>query len=493
VLIDTSIRPPRTPSRSARPGARVLLITEGTYPHVIGGVSSWCDLLIKGLPEINWQVLPIVAASDRDRRSFEVPAHAELLPSIDLWSGEAPPRRRRPGKANAELPSALVRTLIGWNGNHQALVDALVWCRRNPDGVRPAFRSRRGWEQFLHALQDVLDEDNDGSAPAPELDTVEAATLYQTLYWVARTASTPTPQTDLLHVTCAGWASLPALVHKALHGTPILLTEHGVYVRESYLAAARSRSAPGQRFASTRLARGLALATYAAADVISPVSEANAKWAVAMGVDPAKVQVIHNGIGEPDQPTPLPDTATVVAIGRIDPLKDVHTMLRVAVEVLERLPHAQFLYYGPSSPEQEAYAKSCKDLHRQLGLDERFKFMGSTRDVTGALQAADMLLMTSISEGLPMGILEALAQGRPVVATSVGGVPEVLRGCGIVAPPCDVHAIAVATTTVLSDPVLADRLGKRGHQRVARRFTKETCLGGYRDLFTRMTTHLVAT
>jgi glycosyltransferase involved in cell wall biosynthesis len=60
-----------------------------------------------------------------------------------------------------------------------------------------------------------------------------------------------------------------------------------------------------------------------------------------------------------------------------------------------------------------------------------------------------------------------------------------------VAPPCDVHGIAVATATILTDPVLADRLGKRGHQRVARRFTKETCLGGYRELFARMTTHVV--
>ena len=118
--------------------------------------------------------------------------------------------------------------------------------------------------------------------------------------------------------------------------------------------------------------------------------------------------------------------------------------------------------------------------------------MGSTRDVTGALQAADMLLMTSISEGMPMGILESLAQGRPVVATSVGGVPEVLRGCGIVAPPCDVHGIAVATTTMLTDPALADTLGRRGHQRVARRFTKADCLGGYRDLIARMTTRAVA-
>ena len=84
--------------------------------------------------------------------------------------------------------------------------------------------------------------------------------------------------------------------------------------------------------------------------------------------------------------------------------------------------------------------------------------MGSTRDVNGALREADMLLMTSISEGMPMGILESLAQGRPVVATAVGGVPEVLRGCGMVAPPCDVHGLALATTTMLTDHPLPRRL-----------------------------------
>ena len=66
-------------------------------------------------------------------------------------------------------------------------------------------------------------------------DAIEAARLYQALYWVARTAAVPTPPCDLLHVTAAGWAAIPAIVHKALHGTPMLLTEHGVYVREAYL------------------------------------------------------------------------------------------------------------------------------------------------------------------------------------------------------------------------------------------------------------------
>ena len=290
-----------------------------------------------------------------------------------------------------------------------------MWCRRHPQGVRQAFRDRGGWRAFLAVLQDVLEEGAEGSAPAPQLDTVEAATLYQTLYWVARTAAVPTPHTDLLHVTAAGWAAIPALVHKALHGTPMLLTEHGVYVRESYLAAARSRSSPGQRFISTRLARGLALAAYDGADMVSPVSDANARWAIGMGVSPEKVQVIYNGVGEPEQPTPPPRAGRVVAVGRVDPLKDVHTMLRVAVEVLQRRPATEFLYYGPVTPGQEAYGKTCEDLHRQLGLGDGFRFMGSTRNVTQVLQDSDMLLMTSISEGMPMGILEALSQaGRRV-------------------------------------------------------------------------------
>jgi glycosyltransferase involved in cell wall biosynthesis len=451
---------------------------------VIGGVSSWCDLLIGGLPEFHWQVLPIVAGHDGRKPAFEVPAHADLLGRIDLWSADAPPRRRRLGgqAARIDLPSVLLRELIGWNADRAALVEALVWCRRHPHGVRPAFRDRGAWQAFLAALQDVLAEGGEGSAPPPALDAVEAATLYQTLYWVARTAAVPTPATDLLHVTAAGWAAIPALIHKALHGTPMLLTEHGVYVRESYLAAARSRSSPGHRFISTRLARGLALAAYDGADVVAPVSDANARWAIGMGVDPQKVHVIYNGVGEPEHPTPLPQSARVVAVGRIDPLKDVHTMLRVAVEVLERVPHAEFLYFGPVTPGQEAYGKTCEDLHRQLGLGDRFRFMGSTRDVTKVLQESDIFLMSSISEGMPMGILEALSQGRPVVATAVGGVPEVLRGCGLVAPPGDVHGIALAVTTLLQDPSMAAQLGRRGHQRVGRKFTSSECLGSYRAL-----------
>jgi glycosyltransferase involved in cell wall biosynthesis len=99
---------------------------------------------------------------------------------------------------------------------------------------------------------------------------------------------------------------------------------------------------------------------------------------------------------------------------------------------------------------------------------------------------ADVVLMTSISEGLPMSILEAMGEGRPVVATGVGGVPDVVRGCGAVAAPGDDHALAMAVVTLLRNPDLAWRLGQRGHARLGRIFSESACIDGYRTLLQTM-------
>lgn len=477
---------------NARPARRprILMTTEGTYPHAVGGVSSWCDLVIGGLTEFDWQILPIVAGDRRLTPIFELPPHAALCGQIELWSEQLPPRSLslRPDRRMREsLPANLMRALISWEGSYEALLDALLWCRRRPGAVRRAFRSAGAWASFLGALEDVLTESHPGAGQAPELDAVEAARLYQTIYWIARTAGVPSPQTDLLHVTAAGWAVIPALVHKHLYGTDMLLTEHGVYVREAYLAATRSPSSQGERFLSSRLARGLSRAAYEAADRVAPVTEANAAWERGLGVDPRKIQVIHNGIDAPAQHSDPPRNLKVVSVGRIDPLKDVQTMLRVAVEVARRVPGSTFEYWGPPTKGQETYARACEELARQLGVGECFRFMGRTSDPHGVVRDADVVLMTSISEGLPMSILEAMAQARPVVATGVGGVPEVLRGCGIVSPPGDVHAIATAVTRLLRDPELAARLGRRGFERVHRSYSRGACLGGYRELLGELT------
>ena len=217
-------------------------------------------------------------------------------------------------------------------------------------------------------------------------------------------------------------------------------------------AAAGRPAAASPRRGSPAGSRGPA---YAGADVVSPVTDANAFWEKGLGIDPDKIHVLYNGLRQPEPPTPAPGNKVVVSVGRIDPLKDVHTMLRVAQETLRHVPDAQFLHYGPVTEGEEAYGRSCHALHEQLGLGDRFRFMGRTKDPNGVVRDADVVLMTSISEGLPMSILEAMGQGRPVVSTGVGGVPDVVRGCGVVTPPGDVHGLAMAVATLLREPELA--------------------------------------
>ena len=283
--------------------------------------------------------------------------------------------------------------------------------------------------------------------------SAEMVQLYQTLYWIAQTAAAPTPPAELIHVTAAGWASIPALVDHRLYGTPILVTEHGMYVRESYLGSVLRDDPPGFQWINTRIARSFSVAACRAASVVSPVTSTHVAWEELLGADPANIRPIPNGVHVPDEaPPPLPNTNTVVMVGRFDPLKDIHTALRTAAEVVRRVPDVRFLHYGPVDPMQTAYAESCEQLHRQLGLGDTFKFMGSTNNVTAALHDADVVISTSISEGLPIAILEAMAQGRPVAATAVGGVRESLTGCGMVTAPRDQYGLAAGVVTSCAIP-----------------------------------------
>lgn len=461
------------------------MTTEATYPYAVGGVSSWCELLLANITDVRWQILPIVAAGTV-KPAFELPAHAELVGRIELWAERLPrgaSRLPRDLASEPDIPGTLVRELIGWGGDMRALTEALVSCRAHgPRGIRAIFRRRSGWEGFLSGLRSVLLEKDPEAGTLPDLDVLDAARLYQTLYWLAQTATAATPETDVLHVTAAGWAGVPAIVHKALHDTPLILTEHGVYVREAYLAAVRSQGSAGARFIATRLTRGLARLAYSAADLVLPVTGSNAQWEEELGVDPERIRVIYNGVDDGEL-SPLPRTGTVISIGRLDPLKDIHTMLRVAKQVVERTPQARFLHYGPPTQGQEAYARSCYALHAKLGLGERFRFMGPTNDPIGALEAADLVILTSISEGLPLAILEGMSKGRAVVATRVGGVAEVVRGAGFVAAPGDVHGLASAVTTLVRNPDLARRLGERAQGRVGRVFARHGCVQAYRRVY----------
>jgi len=469
---------------SSRPPLRVLMVTEGTYPFVVGGVSSWCDQLVGGLSDVDWILLPIVGGDTIRKRIFQIPSNVRLMKPLELWSdsrirtigGRAQGRARRD-----DLPAELLRGLLAWDADPTTLREPLVWCRNNPTRIRHAFRAAVGWDGFLDALEDLRKETVPDAHVMPEMDIPEASELYQTLYWVARCGAMPLPKSDVLHLTAAGWAALPAVAEKAERGTPVLLTEHGLYVREAYLGAMSTNATPGRRFITSRLARGLTRTAYSVSDMIAPVTPAHTQWERAFDVNPAKIRTIPNGVRNPDSPTPLPRHDVVVSVGRIDPLKDVHTLLRVAEAVLKERPNTQFLHYGPIGESQEEYARSVQMVYRSLNLGPKFRFMGSTDEPERALRAADVVLMTSISEGLPMTLLEAMSEARPIVATGVGGVADVIHGCGLTTQPGDVHGLTNAVCTLLDFPDMAEEMGIRGFNRVKRKYTAERHLAAYRQ------------
>ncbi len=292
---------PRVPASPRAGRTRVLLTTEGTYPYVVGGVSSWCDLLVSSLDEFDWHVLPIVAGGQP--RRFALPPHATEHGPIEVWSEQLAARRAgRRGRCRS-CPPCWSREPDRLERRH-GRADRRLRVVPAPPGGRAQRRSAQARHGSASSRRCGTCSPSASRRPAPRPRSTCSTPRTST----RRSTGSPAPpprrrrEADVLHVTAAGWSAIPALVNKVLHGTPMVLTEHGVYVRESYLAAIRNGGSAGSRFTATRLARGLARCAYAGADVIAPVTDANAYWEMGFGIDPAKILVLYNGLDRTAQP-----------------------------------------------------------------------------------------------------------------------------------------------------------------------------------------------
>jgi glycosyltransferase involved in cell wall biosynthesis len=143
---------------------------------------------------------------------------------------------------------------------------------------------------------------------------------------------------------------------------------------------------------------------------------------------------------------------------------------RFLVEAVPKVRDAIFILAG-DGPERDALEEQV----RLLAVEDRVRFLGYRSDIPELLANSDALVLPSLYEGLPLAVLEAMAAGKPVVATSVGGTDEaVVDGeTGFLVPPRDSDALAAAIRRVIQDDVLAQRLGANGRARVAAHFRVE--------------------
>ena len=307
---------------------------------------------------------------------------------------------------------------------------------------------------------------------ARHMSSLEAIELVRSLYRYLIPLAIELPPADIYHASVAGFCGIAAIAAKHVHGTPVILTEHGVYLRERVLALARAGFPFSDRAIKKNFFSGIARATYDASDVIAPVCRYNTTWEKYYGVPEERLRVIYNGVDEArfDDRAIDPDRPTVSAVLRIDPLKDVPTMIASAVTARASVPNVVYKLWGPAlDPE---YLAICEKLIVDLGLTETVFLMGPTRDPASAYADAHVVALSSISEGFPFSIIEAMMCAKPVVATDVGGVREAVDRFGAVVPPKRPELLGEAIAALLRDPARARALGKEARDFALEHFTR---------------------
>ena len=473
---------------------RVALVSEGTYPYAMGGVSIWCEQLIRGIPDYRWEVVALTV-DGAERSVFAPPVNLDRVHSIPLWGarpGRSGPGASRPGAAFTESYEVFLRALVTpleANQSDQgaasrslfllALRGLYEYAAAGGD-LSAALLSNEAAAMTLAAWHELrVDE----TGPAPTVaDASQAGWLIEHML---RPLSAPVIEADIVHCSMNGLSTLPAMAAKWRHGTPLVMSEHGIYLRERYISYLHDDASRAVRVLALSFFRSLAGAAYLITDVLAPHSAYNRRWQLHNGADPDRMWTMYNGVEPADFPaaTSEPEVPTISFMGRIDPLKDLHTLIRAFALVREQVPAARLRIFGGTPAVNRIYHESCERLVGELGLTGAAVFEGRIGNAVDAYHAGSIVALTSISEGFPYTVVEAMACGRTTVCTNVGGVSEAVGDTGIVVAPRDHAAVAEACVRLLRDDELRHRLGVAARARVLEHFTLSQSLQMYRNVY----------
>jgi glycosyltransferase involved in cell wall biosynthesis len=231
------------------------------------------------------------------------------------------------------------------------------------------------------------------------------------------------------------------------------------------------------------------------ADCVLVNAEAIREVLIRQGYRPSQIVVIRNGIAQPktmrheincsvrEELGLAPSAPLIMMFSRLNHMKGVEYFLDAASMVALRFPEAHFLIVGDGAIKDELQHRAA-----YLGLTGKIAFTGFRTDVPRLLSEVSLSVLPSLSEGLSNTLLESMAAGVPVVATRVGGNPEIIEDglSGLLVPPRDSAMLADAMLTILKNPVLASKLGKEGKRRVTDVFSMERSVRAIECLYQRL-------
>ncbi len=335
--------------------------------------------------------------------------------------------------------------------------------------------------------------------------------MHAPLWTLAHIADTLIP-VRAFHTISTGYAGfLGALLHW-LRKKPLILSEHGIYTKERKIDLFKSEwirdnrnvfqrdptELPYFRQLWIRFFEWMGRFCYDAADPIIALYEANRQRQIADGALAERTFNVPNGINlqrfaplraqRPETPPPV-----LCLIGRVVPIKDVKTFIRAMRRVVNRLPQAEGWIAGPED-EDPCYAEECRKLAESLGIAEQVKFLGFQK-VEALMPRIGLTVLSSISEALPLVILEGYAAGVPTVSTDVGSCRQLIEGLdaedqalgpsGAVVNIADPQALGDAAVDLLTDNAAWQAASRAAIARVERYYTDDLMFGHYRRVYNR--------
>jgi len=314
-----------------------------------------------------------------------------------------------------------------------------------------------------------------------------AARLWRGTYDQARSLAREFSSQDLslLHTQCTGCEESP--IAARLAGIPAVVGTFHVAPNVDVSGSRESLRYRAIEYVSNRCLTRCIGVSVATGD----------SWISRTRLAPSRVSTIHNGVdplvftrsmaksaarqrlGITDDEQPV-----IGAIGRLDPVKGFDYLITAVEQLSKTLSRPFVLLIAGDGPSRQVLA----DQISRAGLNTHVMLLGYQSDVQLIYDALDIAVVSSLCEALPYSLLEAMSNELPVVATSVGGIPEVVvpGETGFLAPPRDPQALANALRPLLESAELRTRLGKAGRERVMKHFTEEECVRKTIDVYREM-------
>ena len=495
--------------------ANICLLLEGTFPYVRGGVSTWVKQIIEGLPELSFSIIFLGGEEgEYESTAYDIPDNVVHIELHYLLGKEPEPESKKrfwhidksdkkKFEINSELHSALrssdleVNDSIG-HGFAQLLTG------KNKITEKELHHRKHAWR----TIKEKYDEAPAGLDFNHFFWTVRA--MHSPLFTLAAIAN-DAPPADVYHSVSTGYSGfLGSLLSNSTH-SPYIITEHGIYTKERELDLAQVDWIPEDvdpfrvglndqmnylRGVWIRFFQSLGRMSYSSANHIYTLYEGNRRRQIKDGAPESKLTIVPNGVNvkrfqkvrrSDDAPVP----PVLALIGRVVPIKDIKNFIRAMRIIRSKIPNAEGWLVGPQDEDPD-YTRECKLLVESLDLGDCVKFLGfqSPDDIFPQI---GLSVLTSVSEGQPLVVLEGYAAGVPAVTTDVGSCSELIYGVtdddkgigssGAVVPISDPAAFARESVALLADETQWRAASKAAIQRVETYYDERDMIDRYRSIY----------